>query len=162
MTWRPCGRLAELREAARAGRVTAALRRHAATCDRCGDLLLVTEALSEPVAGGPSAVDPALVWARARVERRLRHQVGASRLRIVLQVALGVAIVGVAGVLVATSNAEVWPDLVQLASWREGSRPSVVDRIGSSQDDLSLWLYCLPAIVALASASLWRWVSRDA
>jgi len=161
MTWRWCSRLVETRFAGRAGRVTVELRRHAATCGRCRELLLVTETLQEPVAGAPSAVDPALIWARARVERRLRRQASASRVRTALHVALGAVIAGAAGALIAVSDPVVWPDLVELGSWRESSQ-AIVEPIGSSQGDLGVWLYSLPALVVLAFASLWRWVSRDA
>lgn len=74
-----CRREAEVRAAAASARWTADLRGHAAGCARCGEIALVTSALVQPTPGPAPRLDPAMIWTRARMARRLRAEAQVSR-----------------------------------------------------------------------------------
>jgi hypothetical protein len=88
-----CPREQEMRQAVTAGSVTPALRQHAAGCQPCLAAWLSSAVHAAPAP--PPAIDPALLWERARRARRLRAEAQMSRILMGAQAVTGVLILAV-------------------------------------------------------------------
>lgn len=66
MRFRRCAREDAVRAASASGRWTPALTVHASVCATCREVKTVTEALAAPLATSAPAVNPVVLWARAR------------------------------------------------------------------------------------------------
>lgn len=106
MSWLGCPREREVQEATAAGRWTADLRAHAATCRPCADVALAVTVLAAPIPGRPIAADPAVLWNQARLSRRLRAEAQVSRLVTGVQMAIGLALI--AALVYASARSEMW------------------------------------------------------
>lgn len=144
-----CGFMRDVQQASASGRWTAALVAHAKTCRACAEVRLVTEAL----AAGPArprpmtrgAIDPALLFARARANRRLRAEAQMSLVTMVTQVAVLALVLGVVIYFVPVPTA--WPD-----GW---SWPSVSLAL---PEDARAWMYGGAALVMASIFMLSRWM----
>ena len=88
-----CPREYEMRQAVTAGAVTQDLRHHAAGCQACLATWLSSAMHAAPAP--PPRIDPALLWERARRQRRLRAEAQMSRILMGAQAAAGVLILAV-------------------------------------------------------------------
>jgi hypothetical protein len=95
MTRRACDRQRDVQQAAASGRWTDELRGHAASCESCREVALVTSALSGDATAAPRRVAPSILWAKARFARRRRAETVASNILIGSQVAIGAIGLGV-------------------------------------------------------------------
>jgi len=92
-----CPRETEIRTAAVSARWTTDLRTHTAGCPRCADIALVTSALVQATAGPVPKLDPAMIWTRARMARRLHAEAQVSRVVAGAQIAgwvFGLVVIG--------------------------------------------------------------------
>ncbi|HYN10735.1 MAG TPA: hypothetical protein VES67_25350 [Vicinamibacterales bacterium] len=88
-----CPREHEMHQAVAAGAVTQELRHHAAGCQACLATWLSSAVHAAPAA--PPAIDPVLLWERARRQRRLRAEAQMSRILMGAQAAAAVLILAV-------------------------------------------------------------------
>lgn len=147
-----CTREADVQQAAASGRWPAALAQHARACPTCADVRLISEAFATaaPDATPLTRIDPALLFARARQERRLQAEAQISRVATVTHVAVLLGVLGVALYFVPTPSF----DWVTEASWPtlEFAMPS----------DPSAWVYGAGGFLMASLFVLSRWTSQDA
>jgi len=93
-----CARQDDVRQAAVTGRWTNELGAHARACRTCGEVALVTAALSDSsthaAARPPVTIAPVRLWAEAQQARRLRAEAIASRLVAGVQITTAALVVG--------------------------------------------------------------------
>ncbi len=92
------------------GRWTPALEAHAAACPTCRDVKTVTSALAAPFAASSLAIDPVLLWARAR---HAAHVAAAARMSRILTTTQVLAASLVLAVFISFFR---WPDVQPTAS----------------------------------------------
>jgi hypothetical protein len=118
-----CGRERELLDAIAEDHVSEELRVHAASCLGCSETLLVASFMrrgAEEAEAGLSALpDPAYLWWRANLERRVAASQRATRVITVIQ---RVALVS-AGLLTVPLVRTTWP---HLRSWLEVLNPAAL------------------------------------
>jgi hypothetical protein len=109
MTLFGCARARDVQQAGASGRWTAELDAHVRACSSCADVRLVTEAFFAGAASDVrhERVDPALLFSRAREERRLHAEVRMSRVTMLTQIVIAF---GMLGVLMLFVQAPAWPD----------------------------------------------------
>lgn len=144
MSVRRCAREEAVRIASASGRWTPALTVHASVCPVCGEIKTVTEALAAPLTGKAQAVNPVIVWARARQAADLGAAARMARILTVTQ------ILTASVVLVVLVGATL---LVALS----GSPQNSSTVAASTTVEMAV-----VAGVALAGASVWlsRWAAR--
>jgi hypothetical protein len=98
-----CQREDAVRRATAAGQWTPALEAHVTVCVSCREVRLVASALAAPIQPRPAAIDPAIVFARARQAARIAAAARMSRVLFMGQIASAMVIVAV---IVAASQ---WP-----------------------------------------------------
>jgi hypothetical protein len=120
------------------GRWTPVLEAHAAACPTCREVKAVTSALAAPFAASPLAIDPVLLWARAR---HAAHVAAAARMSRILTTTQLVAASLVLAVFISFFR---WPD-VQPAP---------------SAPDTNTLLVSAGALLTAATVWLSRWATR--
>ena len=150
-----CRHEVDVQQAAASGRWPASLATHAATCPTCAEVRLISEAFATggSVPRSSTTVDPALLFARARHERRLSTEVRISLVTTVTQLLL---LVGVLGVVVLFAplpdlSSLTWPSF---ARWPDLSFPQQTESVS--------WSHAAAAFVMASVAVLVRWTSQDA
>lgn len=148
-----CAHEFDAQQAAASGRWPAALARHVSSCPTCAEVRLVTEAFAGgPGDGAPTvAVDPALLFARAREERRLHAEARISLVATATHILVLLGVLAVTLFFVPMPSSLSWPDSV---TWPSISRSLPVDPSG--------WVYPAGAFVMASIFMLVRWTSQDA
>jgi hypothetical protein len=139
-----CRREPEIGDARVSGRWTADLRQHVSTCAVCREVSRVGTALAAmPHVQAPAAVNPSLLWERARQARRLRAEAQISRIVTATQTATAAG-VGIGAIIVCV---RIWP-----ASWQSLT-------LGVGDHAILSGATALLMVTALAVS---RWLSHDA
>jgi hypothetical protein len=141
----------EVQQASASGRWTAALAAHTRECRACGEVRLVTEALAagpiESRSATRSEIDPSLLFARARANRRLHAEARMSLVTMLTQVAVLASVLGVVIYFVPVPESFAWPDSTM---WPSVSLAMPVDS--------SVWIYGAIAFVMASLFMVSRWI----
>jgi hypothetical protein len=156
-----CARTAEVKELLRLGHWPQAagteLAEHVRECRRCGEMVLVTQALGEAKARSmdQSRVEPpALVWWRAQLRRKYETVQRVERpMRAQMLVVLAAVCVGLGLAFRLSGGVMAW------RSWMSASAEAVV-RSGAGGLDLGLLVVSAVALAMMAGLAVYVTVER--